>query len=178
MTTLSAKSVSRPLISSLVAVEPDPRATHSATHITGVLGLWPERTTAAPCAPLFSSSIALVGISLQPLAARLAPQVTVPFHSLPIRVGDVTFLENCLKIIFKPLALSSLQTGTLSHFAVHHLTWKPTLRHPVHVTSPPLLALCEDAFQGDNTSPLAYFQLRDSVPPLYFHHTLQAADVE
>ena len=105
-------------MSSLVAVGPDPRATHSATHITGVLGLWPERT-AAPCAPLFSSSIALVGISLQPLAARPAPQVTVPCHSLPIRVGDVTFLENCLEIIFKPLALSSplaLSTSAISPY--------------------------------------------------------------
>ena len=177
MTTISAKSVPRSLMSSLVSVEPDPRATHSATHITGVLGLRPERT-AAPYAPLFSSSIALVGISLQPLAARLAPQITVPCHSLPIGVGDVTFLENCLEIIFKPLALSSLQTGTLSHFSVHHLTWKPTLRHSAHVTSPPQLALCQDAFQGVNTSPVAYFQVRDSVLPLYSHHTLQAADVE
>ena len=177
MTTLSAKSVPRSLMSSLVAVEPDPRTTHSAAHITGVLGLRLERTV-APCTPLFSSSIALVSISPQPLAARLAPQVTVPGHSLPIRVGDVTLLENGFKIIFKPLALSSPQTSTLSHFAIHHLTWKPTLRHPPHMTSPPQLALHQDAFQGVNTSPVAYFQVHDPVPPLYSHHTLQAADVE
>ena len=55
MTTLSAKSVPRSLMSSLVAVEPDPRTTHSAAQITGVLDLRLERTV-APCTPLNSAA--------------------------------------------------------------------------------------------------------------------------
>ena len=139
MTTLSAKSVPRSLMSSLVAVEPDTRATHSATHITGGRRLVRLSSAAASHLSAYRSNHRHIA---------LAPQVTVPCHSLPIRVGDVKFLENCLEMIFKPLALSSLQTGTLSHFAAHHLTWKPTLRHPAHVTSLSQLALCQDAFQG------------------------------
>ena len=161
MTTLSAKSVPRSLVSSLVAVQPDLRATHSATHITEVLGLRLERTVVF-CTPLFSSSIALVCISPQPLAARLAPQVTVPCHSRLIRVVDVRLLEMAIRLSLNLLRCPPLRRApsTISPY-LHHLTGKSTLRHPPHVTSPPQLALRQDAFQRVNTSPAAYFRVRD-----------------